>query len=215
MTGCCAIHLLELFHRTPVSYTHLDVYKRQPLSIPFRSWELHQYPALPTTGRQMWTIKTSSQLEKPRFVILTFQTRRKNDVKKHADEFDHCKVTNARLFLNDKYYPYDNLNLDIANGRYALLYDMYSRFQKSYYHRTQSNVLLSPDEFRDKAPLFVFDCSRQDESLKSSPFDVRLEFESSENFPTETTAFCMILHDSLNVYTPLSNTCLLYTSRCV
>ena len=108
-------------------------------------------------------------------------------------------MTNARLFLNDKYYPYDNLNLDIANGRYPLLYDMYSCFQKSYYYRTQSNVLLSPDEFRDKAPLFVFDCSRQDESLKSSPVDVRLEFESSENFPAETTAFCMILHNSLNV----------------
>ena len=179
-------------------------------SISFRSWELHEYPSLPTTSRQTWTIKTSLQLEKLRFVILTFQSRRKNDVKKHADELDHCCVTNARLFLNDKYYPYDNLNLDIANGRYGLLYDMYSRFQKLYYHRTQSNVLLSPDEFRDKAPLFVFDCSRQYESLKSSPVDVRLEFESSENFPAETTAFCMILHDSLNVYT-----CLLYTSRCV
>ena len=95
--------------------------KDPPLSIPFRSWELHEYPALPTTSRQTWTIKTSSQLEKTRFVILTFQIGRKNDVKKHADEFDHCKVTNARLFLNDKYYQYDNLNLDIANGRYALL----------------------------------------------------------------------------------------------
>ena len=47
-------------------------------------------------------------------MFLIFQTGRKNDVKKHADEFDHCKVTNGRLFLNDKYYPYDNLNLYIA-----------------------------------------------------------------------------------------------------
>ena len=46
-----------------------------------------------------------------------------------------------------------------------------SCFKKSYYHRTQSNVLLSPDGFRDKAPLFDFDCSRQDESFKSSLVD--------------------------------------------
>ena len=107
--------------------------KDLPLFLPFRSWELHEYPALPTTDRQTWTVKTTTQLEKPRYVILTFQTARKNNLKKHAGEFDHCKVTNARLFLNDKYYPYDNLNLDIDNGRYALLYDMYTRFQKSWW----------------------------------------------------------------------------------
>lgn len=34
------------------------------------------------------------------------------NVSKHTGKFDHCEVTNARLFLNEKYYPYDNLNLD-------------------------------------------------------------------------------------------------------
>jgi hypothetical protein len=181
--------------------------KDRPLTMPFRSWELHEYPVLPVTNRQSWTVKTTSQLEKPRYVVLAFQTARKNDPTKHADEFDHCNVTNVRLFLNDKYYPYDNLNLDMDKNRFALLYDMYVRFQNSYYHqRTVVDPLLSPVQFKTKAPLYVIDCSRQDESLKSSAVDVRLEFESGNNFPAHTTAFCLILHDSLVEYTPLTNT---------
>ncbi|MGP1958576.1 MAG: hypothetical protein ACTS7E_00830, partial [Arsenophonus sp. NC-CH8-MAG3] len=85
-------------------------------------------------------INTSSQLEKPRYVVLTFQTARKNDIEKNMSRFDHCKLVNVSLFLNDKYYPYDNLNQDIAKDRYALLYDMYARFQYPYYHRQNINI---------------------------------------------------------------------------
>ena len=93
------------------------------LVMPFRSWELHEYPVLPTTNRHSWTLKTSSQLEKPWYVILIFQTDRKNNIAKNAYEFAHCNLTNVKLFLNDKYYPYDNLNQDIDKERYALFYD--------------------------------------------------------------------------------------------
>ena len=137
--------------------------------------------------------------------MLAFQTARKNVLTAQADEFDHCNVTNARLFLNDKYYPYDNLNLGIGKDRFALLYNMYVSFQSSYYHRLDVSPVLTPELFKSKAPLFVFDCSKQDDALKSSAVDVRLEFESSMNFPAQTTAYCMILHDTLVEYTPLSN----------
>ena len=106
------------------------------------------------------------------------------------------------MCIRDRYYTYDNLNLDIGKDRFALLYNMYASFQSSYYHRLDASPLLSPELFKSKAPLFVFDCSRQDDSLKSSAVDVRLEFEASMNFPAQTTAYCMILHDSLVEYTP-------------
>ncbi|WP_368854702.1 hypothetical protein, partial [Klebsiella pneumoniae] len=34
---------------------------------PFRNWEMHEYPILPTTQRQTCAVKTSSHLEKPRY----------------------------------------------------------------------------------------------------------------------------------------------------
>ncbi|MGP1911496.1 MAG: hypothetical protein ACTS4T_01695 [Candidatus Hodgkinia cicadicola] len=108
------------------------------LVMPFRSWQLHEYPILPATTRHSWTLKTSSQLEKPRYVVLAFQTARKKNVEQNMSEFDHCKLVNVKLFLNDKYFPYDNLNQDITKDRYALFYDMYARFQTSYYHREKA-----------------------------------------------------------------------------
>lgn len=45
--------------------------------LPFRSWEMHEYPGMPATQRHCWSIKTSNQLEKPRYVIFALQTEKK------------------------------------------------------------------------------------------------------------------------------------------
>ncbi|XP_033232005.1 uncharacterized protein LOC117182987 [Belonocnema kinseyi] len=71
----------------------------------FRSCELYEYPLLPTTSRRKWAVKTSTQLEKPRYIVLGFQTGRKDKLIRHAKRFDHCNITNVKLFLNSQYYP--------------------------------------------------------------------------------------------------------------
>lgn len=49
----------------------------QDLPIAFRSWELHELPLLQQTMTHTWAVKAASQLEKPRIVIVGFQTNRK------------------------------------------------------------------------------------------------------------------------------------------
>lgn len=175
------------------------VEKDSAIQVPFRSWELHEYPTLPQTTRQSWTIKTSSQLEKPRFVILAFQTNRKNEITKNMSHFDSCDLQNVKLYLNSQYYPYDNIH-----GDQSIFYEMFSRFQNSYYGHSNVGSIVNLDTFKDKTPLYVIDCSRQNDSLKSGPVDVRLEFEAKNNFPDKTTAYCLLLHDSHLVYTLLT-----------
>ena len=167
------------------------------LDIPFRSWELYEYPTLPTTNRHSWTIKTSSQVEKPRYVILAFQTGRKDNIAKDMSIFDSCSLTDFKLYLNSNYYPYDNLK-----GDKSLMYEMYARVQWTVNGGT-TYPILSRSEF-DKNPIYVIDCSNQDESLRLGPVDVRLEFESKDNFPASTTAYCLIIHDALVRYSPLT-----------
>jgi len=79
---------------------------------------------------------------------------------------------------------------------------MYSRFQTAYYGK-EAEPLLSKMEFLNYAPLLVIDCSKQHELLETGPVDVHLEFESHENFPAETTAYCLIIHDRKVDYSPL------------
>ncbi|XP_015604781.1 uncharacterized protein LOC107272285 [Cephus cinctus] len=174
-----------------------------PISVSFRTWELYEYPLLPTTSKHVWTVKTSTQLEKPRYVILGVQTSRKNKKNKNASHFDHCKVRDVKIFLNSQYYPYGNLNLDIHHNLFAALYEMYANFQATYYGK-DPEPLLKKNEFLDYAPLIVIDCSKQNESLTLGPVDIRLEFEAQDNFPADTSAFCMILHDCIVEYNPIS-----------
>ena len=147
-------------------------------------------------------VKTFNQLEKPRIVILGFQTFRKGVREANASRFDHCNIRNVKLFLNPQHYPYGNLNLDINRNQYALLYDMYVNFQASYFKKNPE-LLLNKTDFINHIPLIVIDCSKQNESIKSAPVDVRLEFEAHDNFPTKISIYCLILHDRIVQYNPV------------
>ncbi|XP_068993469.1 uncharacterized protein [Neodiprion pinetum] len=157
--------------------------KDTPVSMSFRSWELYEYPLLPATTKHVWTVKTSTYLEKPRFVMLGFRMNRKNKAGKNASHLDHCNITDVKLFLNSEYYPYDNLNLDMSQNRFALLCEMYANFQATYYGK-EPEPLLTKSEFLQYEPLIFIDCSKQNEALKSGPVDIRIEFEAENNFPT-------------------------------
>lgn len=192
-------------HITLADIDRLKLYRTvendTPLHIPFRSWELHEYPTLPQTSLQSWTIKTSSELEKPRYVVLAFQVDRKNNIKKDMSQFDSCKLKNFKLYLNSQYFPYDNVN-----GDYSIFYDMLTRFQCSYYDTPASHPVIDLNSFLNKTPLYVIDCSKQHDGIKSGPVDVRLEIETDEAFKDKTTAYCLLIHDSHVVYTPLTGT---------
>jgi len=155
------------------------------LSMAFRSWDLYEFPLLQRTTKHSWSIKTATQLEKPRYVIFALQVGRKNIMSENMSRFDHCKLNNVKLYLNSECYPYDDMNLDFDKNRWSILYDMYARFCKNYYGH--------------------IDCSRQNESIKSATVDVRIEFDCKENVPMNTTAYCLIIHDRVVQYNPLTN----------
>lgn len=179
--------------------------KDRSIQIAFRNWDLYEYPLLPKTTKHSWSVKTASQLEKPRYVIFGLQTNRKNCKTRDSSLFDHCQLANVTLFLNSQYYPYDPLNLKFDEGKFGILYEMYAKFRQSYYNLPME-PLLDLQTFGYKAPLFVIDCSRQSENLKTGAVDVRLEIESLQDIPDNTTAYCLIINDRLLEYKPLSNT---------
>lgn len=171
----------------------------QLLNIAFRRWQLFEHPSLPASKFQTWTVKTSSMLEKPRYVIVAFQTNRKDQAIKNSSHFDLCDLDNVKLYLNSKYYPYDNLN-----GNKALLYELYSKFQSSYYTGSVDRPCLNVKTFLSKNPMFVIDCSKQVDTLKTGSLDIRLEIQTTKDIPANTIAYCLIINDALVQYAPLS-----------
>lgn len=183
--------------------------KKQDVQLNFRTWELYEYPVLPTTDKHIWSVKASSQLNTPRFIVVAFQTNKHNSITADKSRFDHCQLSNLKLFLNSECYPYDNLNTNFEQNQYAVLYEMYCRFQEAFYHdRPEHNAspILTYSEFKNISPLVVIDCSHQNETLKKGIIDIRIEFQTRINIPAQTTAYCLIIHDNIITYNPYSNT---------
>lgn len=94
-------------------------------------------------------------------------------------------------------------DIDIKKAKYAELYQSYANIQPSYYNGVEGKNHLA-NNFADFQTdvMFAFDTSRSDETLKNGTIDIRLEIKASENFPTEVTAFCLIIYENEFTYSP-------------
>lgn len=174
------------------------------IQISFRSWELYEFPNVPQSTSNIWRVKTSNQLEKPRFVIFALQTNKLYNLRENPSEFSTCRLNNVKVHLNSQVFPYENLHVSFDENRYALLYYMYSKFQEAYYGENPC-PLLDPSNFKNIAPITVIDCRHQNEQIKAGSIDIKLEFETGNGgIPANTSAFCLLLHDRIFEYSPLS-----------
>lgn len=177
--------------------------KNRKIIIQHRSADLVEYPELPRTQNNMWAVKTVSNVNRPRYVVVGLQTNRNNSHVTDASRFDSCTVTELRLHMNSQIYPYNMNAVDIGGGLFSELYDMYARIHASYYNNTEAENLfrLSFTDFQT-CPLFAFDTSRADESLIDSSVDIRVEIKSSANIAANTAAYCLIIYDNEFSYSP-------------
>lgn len=146
-------------------------------------------------------------MARPRYVILAFQTNRNNIITNRSNLFDHIQLTDARLYLNSECYPQESVQINFGDMKGAIGYNMYTKFKETYYHDGSgipSNPLMSYNDWL-ASPIFVFDCSRQNESIKYSSVDVKIEFETQDNVAARTTAYCLIIHDNIMQYNPLTS----------
>lgn len=178
------------------------IQSKAEIPVSYRSWDLYELPRVMQTTNTTWNVKTTSMVTKPRYVIVAFQINR--DIST-ADSgmFDACNISDIRLYLNNERYPYDDMNLNFPTGDYHELFNMWSKIQQSYYNGTSPfhPVHIEPASFGN-SPIFAFDCSRSDERVKNSMVDVRIEMQARANFPADTTAYCLIIHDNLIRYSP-------------
>ena len=84
------------------------------------------------------------------------------------------------------------------------MYDFYSKFQSSYYTGADDQPCLDKETFIAKMPLFVVDCSKQIETIKTGALDIRIDIQTTDEIPANTSAYCLIINDALVQYYPLS-----------
>ena len=199
---------LKVPHLTPNDDIKLQLLTRikadESMMIPFRRWELHELPAL-TQGStiEIWSVKTCSALDSPRYVIVFFQTKKADNLHEDVTLFDNANIKSIRLALNSDYYPQERMLLDFSRDQYADAHFNYTEFNKSYHNCQEKRSLVNFAEFKSR-PMFVIDCSRRHLGLKSSTVDIKLDIEATTGFPPDTKAYCIIIHDQIMEHLPLS-----------
>lgn len=176
--------------------------RNKRIALQFRSWELYEYPELPPTTNQVWSVKTVSHLNKPRYVFVAFQTDKKDKKTANASKFETMTIDNVRLYLNSNVYPYHMHDVNLACGRYSELYEAYANIQSSYYNDVEGkNLFTNTYGAFQKDTIFAFDTSRADESLTNGSIDIKLDIKANKNIEPKTTAFCLIIYENDFIHT--------------
>jgi hypothetical protein len=112
-----------------------------------------------------------------------------------APDFDTCSLTNVKTYINSVEYPYENYNESFDKDQFTMFYQGYADFQKYYFERMTAQLYLSKEKYKELGPFICIDCSRQNDDAKTSTIDLKIEFEAANNFPTDTSAYCLLIHD--------------------
>jgi len=136
-----------------------------------------------------WTLTPSSGVQRPRYIILGFQTDKDRNQLSNNGLFDNCDLQNAYVQLNNERYPENNLQLNFSGNVYATAYKML----KDYI--SHENCAIEYKDYKDLHPIIVFDVSRQNERIKNTTIDVKIKAEFGTNIPDNTYAYALILSD--------------------
>ena len=144
-----------------------------------------------------WRLSVTGGVEKPRYIIVGFQTERADNQEQNPAVFDHLNFKNAFVTLNSERFPPSDIITDFATNDYAKLYDMFDIFKKDYYgiDSLVGGTQVNFPAFKSIYPILVFDVRRQNERLKSGVTDIQVRFNFNANVPANTTAYSVIISD--------------------
>jgi len=153
--------------------------------------------SVPQTTNFTWHLGSRADTEKPKYIIVGFQTNKNKSQVTNPALFDHVNVKSMYAMLNSERYPEVDYDINFAKMKFSRVYGDASRFCGDYYGINElidySNVL--PSEYRDLYPLFIINVNKQSEGLKNSVADFQLRNQFSQNVPDNTQAFALNLSD--------------------
>ena len=116
---------------------------------------------VPISNEFTWRLGPRTASEKPRWIIICFQTNKSKNNSNSAI-FDHCDVRSIHVELNALRYPNIDIINNFANEDYSLSYYFAKQFKQIIYG-TSDDFSISQNDYKTIYPLFVYDVTRQSE----------------------------------------------------
>ena len=170
--------------------------EQRTLSIDFRVRQC-MTTVVPESDTFLWRLGIRTSPEKPRFLVLGFQTDREGSLAKNLGLFDNCQLQNAYVLMNNRRYPAMDYNANFPKNHYNKLYRDFYQFMEKFYGISDSvtSTSVDPVAYKHLFPLFVFDVTRQSERIQQAVIDITIQCYFGENVAAKTKAYCLMISD--------------------
>ena len=192
-------------HVLPNDQEKLKLYKmiesKKKLNIGYRMRQCDSI-SVPQSTQFDWRLSVKSSPEKPRYIVIAFQTDKRNEQAASPSTFDHNSLKNIYVTLNSRRYPAVDYNLSFPKQHFSRVYGEAIEFRNKYYglDELMSNSNIMPYEYKNDYPLFVFDVSKQSERLKNTTIDILVKASFENNVPPNTDAFALVISDKTLIF---------------
>jgi hypothetical protein len=170
--------------------------EQRTLSIDFRARQCLT-TVVPNSDTFLWRLGVRTSPEKPRFIVVGFQTDREGSLQKNLGLFDHCNLKNTYVLLNNQRYPAMDYNADFPKNHYNKLYREFYQFMQKFYGIGESvtSTSVDPIAYKHLFPLIVYDVSRQSERIQQAVLDITIQCYFSAAVQAKTKAYCLMISD--------------------
>jgi len=142
-------------HVTPNLQEKLALYEtiesKSSLPVGYRMIQCDSIP-VPQTRNFTWRLSVKSDPEKPRWIIVAFQTDKSGNQEHNPSIFDHCNLTNMFVMLNNLSYPeidYDDTNF--TQQKFSRVYGDAAAFRTKFYNVEEliSSPTITPADYKE------------------------------------------------------------------
>ena len=107
--------------------------------------------SVPQSTSFSWRLTVKSSPEKPRYIIVSFQTDKHSNQEKNPSVFDHVNVKNMYVTLNSTRYPAVDYELSFTKQKFSRAYGDAASFRSKFYGMDElvSNPNITPSDYKD------------------------------------------------------------------
>ena len=190
-------------HVTPADQDKMELYKiiqrKEKIPVGYRMVQCDSAAINQNVTSFGWRLSVKSSPEIPRFIIVGFQTGKEGNQEQNPSIFDNVNVSTIFVTLNSTRYPTADYNITFVGQKFSRAYGDVAEFRSKFFNMDElvSSPNITPADYRDLYPLFLFDVSKQSEKLKYSTTDIQIKMYFSMGIPANTEAYAITISDRL------------------
>ena len=133
-------------------------------------------------------ITTSTMVERPMMIFIGFQEGLKTDQTQNNALYTHANIETMKILVNNTQFPTNPVSANWDENDPGMFYQMqiharenYLQFPSTY---TEGNIL-SPINFKDLYPIYVFDVSKQEFTIGAKTVTTKLHATFRKKVPKD------------------------------